>query len=90
MGGEELCSVCLKELSRQEGVAADMEAEDPVVPEDPDLVSLEATSEMEEMEIDLDEEIPSNEFNEIDRELGLSEVEEEPEEVLEEDEETEA
>ena len=41
------------------------------VPEESDVTALEATSELEEIDIDVDEDIPSNEYSEIHKELGM-------------------
>lgn len=64
--GEELCIFCLREIHRQEGIANEEEAaeESPINPL--------AVTEMDEIDIDVeeDEEIPSSELGEIDRELG--------------------
>lgn len=35
------------------------------------MTALEATSELEEIDIDVDEDIPSNEYSEIHKELGM-------------------
>ena len=68
--GEELCAACLKELTRQEG----------------DVTALDATSDLEEIDIDVDEDIPSTEYSEIHKELGMDDdVEEGEEEDGEED-----
>lgn len=83
--GEELCATCLKELTRQEGVVADVE-DDPVAPEETDVVALEATSELEEIELDVvDEEIPSTEYSEIHKELGMDDEAEEEDELIDDD-----
>lgn len=83
--GEELCAACLKELTRQEGVVTDVEEEDSVVPEETDVAALDATSELEEIDIDVDEDIPSNEYSEIHKELGMDDENEDEEEEDEED-----
>ena len=67
--GEELCQQCLKELHQQEGVVTDVE-EDTVVPDETEVTALDATSELEEIEIDVDEDIPTSEYSEIHKELG--------------------
>ena len=76
--GEELCQACLKEMRQQEGVVIDVE-EDAVVPEDSDVAALDATSELEEIELDVDEDIPTSEYSEIHKELGGMDDEEEEE-----------
>ena len=76
--GEELCQACLKEMRQQEGVVTDVE-EDAVVPEDSDVAALDATSELEEIELDVDEDIPTSEYSEIHKELGGMDDEEEEE-----------
>ena len=60
----------LKELKLQEGVVTDV-GEEETVPEESDVTALEATSELEEIDIDVDEDIPSNEYSEIHKELGM-------------------
>lgn len=67
--GEELCQACLKELHQQEGVVTDVEG-DAVVPDESDVTALDATSELEEIDIDVDEDIPTSEYSEIHKELG--------------------
>ena len=74
--GEELCAQCLKELKLQEGVHAEDGDEEPV-PEETDVAALEATSDLEEINIDVDEDIPSTEYSEIHKELGMEDEEEE-------------
>ena len=44
--------------------------EDVVVPDENDVTALDATSELEEIEIDVDEDIPTSEYSEIHKELG--------------------
>ena len=83
--GEELCQACLKEMRQQEGVVTDVE-EDAVVPEDSDVASLDATSELEEIELDVDEDIPTSEYSEIHKELGGMDDEDEDEDEEDEDE----
>ena len=83
--GEELCAACLKELTRQEGEKAN-EGEENVVSEEGDVTALDATSDLEEIDIDVDEDIPSTEYSEIHKELGMDDdVEEGEEEDGEED-----
>jgi hypothetical protein len=73
--GEDMCVLCLREMRRTEGFVpgtaepgVDAEtAIDPLAPSD--------IEEME-MEIDVEEEIPSGELGEIDRELGMDDEEE--------------
>ena len=85
MPGEELCAACLKELTRQEGEKAN-EGEENVVSEEGDVTALDATSDLEEIDIDVDEDIPSTEYSEIHKELGMDDdVEEGEEEDGEED-----
>ena len=76
----ELCSACLKELKLQEGVVTDV-GEEETVPEESDVTALEATSELEEIDIDVDEDIPSNEYSEIHKELGMDDDLEDEEEA---------
>lgn len=78
--GEELCAACLKELKLQEGVVTDV-GEEETVPEESDVTALEATSELEEIDIDVDEDIPSNEYSEIHKELGMDDDLEDEEEA---------
>lgn len=78
--GEELCAACLKELKLQEGVVTDV-GEEETVPEESDVTALEATSELEEIDIDVDEDIPSNEYSEIHKELGMDDDLEDEEET---------
>lgn len=80
--GEELCSSCMKELTRQEGVVTDVD-EDEAAPEEAEVPTMEATSELEEIEIEVDEDIPSTEYSEIHKELGMDD---EPEDEDAEDE----
>lgn len=83
--GEELCAACLKELTRQEGEKANG-GEENVVSEEGDVTALDATSDLEEIDIDVDEDIPSTEYSEIHKELGMDDdVEEGEEEDGEED-----
>ena len=63
--GEELCMVCLKEITNTEGFAADSDEEEAV---DESIIELPGASEIEEIEID-DEAIPTGEFQVIKREL---------------------
>ena len=77
--GEELCAACLKELTRQEGEKAN-EGEENVVSEEGDVTALDATSDLEEIDIDVDEDIPSTEYSEIHKELGMDDDVEEGEE----------
>ncbi len=72
--GEDLCVLCLREMHRSEGLqieaAAEADTETAIDPLSP--------SDIEEMEIEIEmeEEIPSGELGEIDRELGMDEEEE--------------
>ena len=75
--GEELCAA---ELKLQEGVVTDV-GEEETVPEESDVTALEATSELEEIDIDVDEDIPSNEYSEIHKELGMDDDLEDEEET---------
>ena len=50
-----------------------------MVPEDSDVAALDATSELEEIELDVDEDIPTSEYSEIHKELGGMDDEEEEE-----------
>ncbi len=86
LSGEEMCAVCLKEITNTEGFVSD-EDEDSEENVDESAMELPDTSEIEEIEID-DESIPAGEFQVIKRELGsdddsefdtvsLSELEEE-------------
>jgi len=68
--GEELCAVCLKEITSTEGFAAD----DTEALADETAIDLPGASEMEEIEID-EENIPAGEFQVIKRELGDEEEE---------------
>jgi len=72
--GEELCTLCLREMRRNEGFQ-------PAAPAEPDpetVIDPLAPSDIEEMEIELEdeEEIPSGELGEIDKELGMDDEEE--------------
>ncbi|MGI5883996.1 MAG: hypothetical protein ACOX83_03405 [Candidatus Spyradocola sp.] len=80
--GEELCASCLKELKLQEGGVTDV-GEEETMPEESDVTALEATSELEEIDIDVDEDIPSNEYSEIHKELGMDDDLEEEEDEKE-------
>ena len=75
-----MCPACLKELKLQEGVVTDV-GEEETVPEESDVTALEATSELEEIDIDVDEDIPSNEYSEIHKELGMDDDLEDEEEA---------
>jgi hypothetical protein len=73
--GEDMCVLCLREMRRTEGFSSDSaqaeaDAEtaiDPLAPSD--------IEEME-MEIEIEDDIPTGELGEIDRELGIDEEEE--------------
>ena len=51
-----------------------------VVSEEGDVTALDATSDLEEIDIDVDEDIPSTEYSEIHKELGMDDDVEEGEE----------
>ncbi len=89
--GEDLCAVCLKELKRQESDGPRGDEDDTgVVGDEGEVTAMETTSELEEIDIDVDEDIPSTEYSEIHKELGMDEEEEEeekPEELMDEEEE---
>lgn len=76
--GEDLCAVCLKEINRQERILQD-NVDDQLPTPDPSLDLNVTTSSMDEIDIDdLEDEIPANEYVEIDRELrGSSDDDEE-------------
>ena len=78
--GEDLCAVCLKELNRQEGEGPRGDEDDPVVGDEGEVTAMEATSELEEIDIDVDEDIPATEYSEIHKELGMDDDEEEEDE----------
>jgi hypothetical protein len=66
--GEEFCAVCLKETKR--GESFEDESSDAVIP-DESSIDLAGASEMDEIEIDLDEDaIPEVEYKTIKSELG--------------------
>lgn len=70
--GKDLCLFCLKEMQLAESDAETEEGLD-------DSLGLEGASEMEEIILDDEDDIPSPELGEIDRELSLDEVLEEEE-----------
>ena len=72
---EELCAVCLKEIHRQERAAP--EEEERIVTDE--VGELDAASGMNEIDIAMDQDIPSAEFKEINRELDIEDGEEDEE-----------
>lgn len=81
--GEDLCAYCLKEITRQER-AIIQEDDEPVATEA--VAGLDAASGMNEIDIEIDRDIPSAEFNEINRELDLNDDDEESDKADEEEE----
>lgn len=66
--GEEMCAFCIKEMKRQElAMAGDDPVAEPVTGEE--VVELDAASGMDEIDIEDDEDIPTDEYKEINREL---------------------
>ncbi|MDR3086237.1 MAG: hypothetical protein LBU47_07995, partial [Christensenellaceae bacterium] len=79
--GEELCAFCLKEMARQE--LAMNAGEDVVPPAGEEVVELDAASGMNEIvDIAEDEDIPTDEYQEIHRELKIGGEEEEGVEII--------
>lgn len=72
--GEDYCVRCLKEFTRHERELAGLEGGDVATPDE--VVVLDSASEMEEIDIDTDEEIPSDEFSVINKELELEDEDE--------------
>ncbi len=65
--GKDLCLFCLKEMEKNaEPVGSDEPFENPLEPEE--------VSEMEEIAVDEEDDIPGAELGEIDRELSLDDV----------------
>ena len=75
--GKDLCLLCLMEMSKQEASKDVPPVENPL--------EMEEASEMEEIAIDGDDDIPGAELGEIDRELSLDDIREQ-EEALDDDE----
>jgi hypothetical protein len=76
--GEDMCLICLREIHRTEGI----KPVEVVVETDPETaIDPLAPSDIEEIDVDMDaeEEIPSGELGEIDRELGMDDEDEEAE-----------
>ncbi len=68
--GEDLCAVCLKEIKRQERMLQE-NVDDQISSPDSSIDLNVATSSMDEIDVDdLEGEIPTNEYVEIDRELS--------------------
>ena len=82
--GEDLCAVCLKEIKRQERMLRENVDDQISSPDSPIDLSV-ATSSMDEIDVDdLESEIPTNEYVEIDRELS-SDDDDEDDDILEQD-----
>lgn len=80
--GKEMCLFCLKELGKAQEETSDVEE----AVTDESALELDSTSNMDEIELDMDNDIPQNEFGEISRELSLSKAIEEEEELADDEE----
>lgn len=76
--GKDVCLFCLKEMNGEKNVDPDENSGDPVEPDS--LGDIDSVSTMDEIipEMD-DEEIPSQEYGEIENELSLDDVRDEEE-----------
>jgi hypothetical protein len=82
--GEELCIVCLREKKRQENLEKLLDSEQPAQP-----IDIDDVSGIDETVIPIAEDIPPDELQEIDEELGIQEdetFEEEADEFVNEEE----
>ena len=75
--GQELCAYCLKELTQRE---ADTQNEETVVADASNIGDIDSVSTMDEIIPEIDEDIPSQEYGEIENELSLESVREEEDE----------
>ena len=74
--GQELCAYCLKELTQRE---ADTQNEETVVADASNIGDIDSVSTMDEIIPEIDEDIPSQEYGEIENELSLESVREDEE-----------
>ena len=82
--GGELCLACLKEMNRH----ASMTNDDVILP-DSASIGIDSVSTMDEIIPEIDEDIPSQEYGEIESELSLESVREEEDEDDEDEDEDE-
>lgn len=82
--GRDVCLFCLKEMNGGNVNRDENEAEEAVEPSS--LVSIDPVSTMDEIIPEIDEDIPSQEFGEIESELSLESVREDEENEDDEDE----
>ncbi len=76
--GKDLCLFCLKEMGKSNETAANTEEEEQA-PADESALELGTASNMDEITLDIEADIPAPEFGEISRELSLQEAAEEEE-----------